>query len=868
MKSLDRPWSRWMKSLDRPWSRCLKLHALVLSAFFMTAHPAVGLHGGEDTSLTPARAQFFEQKVRPLLAENCYSCHGPAKQKGGLRLDSREAILKGGETGPAVVPGKPDASLLLDAVQYDGPEMPPAGKLETGKIEILTRWIALGAPWPPGSRDIAPTLGGAGSKQAQRAFTTTDRGFWSFQPVRSPLEAEHSGAYAPPPGEPWADWARTPIDRFILKGLLAKGLTPAPPADRWTLIRRATFDLTGLPPTPEEIDAFVNDSAPGAYERLIDRLLASPRYGQRWGRHWLDLVRYAESDGHRQDAYRPGAWRYRDYVVRSFNRDKPYDRFLTEQLAGDELDPHDLELRVATGYLRLGTYEFNQRNVRAQWDDILNDLTDVTGEVFLGLGIGCARCHDHKFDPILQKDYYRLQAFFTPLLQRDDLPLMTSAELTQHAHRTATWERATADLRCQIAQLERPYRERAARGALAKFPDDIKAILAKSVKDRTPLEIQLGALAYRQVALEHAREPALRERDKTRVEDLYKLLRQFEHLKPAPPDSVLAATDVGAFSPPTLIPGTHRSTPVVPGFLTILDSSPARIEHVSVSAATTGRRLTLARWLSSPANPLSSRVIVNRVWQYHFGRGLTATSSDFGRLGEAPSHPELLDWLAGQFMAGGSRLKTLHRMIMTSAVYCQSSERSESEVEFARRIDPDNRLLWKRGVQRLDAEEIRDAMLAVSGELEPTIGGPSADVKSLRRAVDTKVIRNSRDALLDAFDAPDGYASTGRRNVTTTPTQALLLINGAWPLERARAFASRLERFAPRSAGNRDHDRIVQAFRLALGRAPEAEEWTRVRAFLADQSRRVRPRTDLRDREALVDFCHTLLNSSEFLYID
>jgi hypothetical protein len=857
-----------VKTLDRLRLQLVKIHASVLLGSLALSYTAAGLETGEDSTLTSTRVQFFERNVRPLLAENCYSCHGPSKQKGGLRLDSREAILKGGETGPALVPGKPEASLLVDAVRYDGPEMPPTGKLESGKIEILSRWIELGAPWPPGDLSRAEIPGGAAAMVAHGDFTDNNRRFWSFQPLRSPSAAERSGACSAVSGETWSDWVRTPIDRFILKSLLEKGLTPAPLADRRTLIRRATFDLTGLPPTSEEIDAFLSDSAPAAYERLIDRLLASPRYGQRWGRHWLDLVRYAESDGHRQDAYRPSAWRYRDYVVRSFNCDKPYDRFLTEQLAGDELDPHDLELRVATGYLRLGTYEFNQRNVRAQWDEILNDLTDVTGEVFLGLGIGCARCHDHKFDPILQKDYYRLQAFFTPLLPRDDLPLLSPDELARRARRLKSWEQAAADLRREIARIEDPYRERAARAAVAKFPDDIKAILAKAEKDRTPLEIQLGALAFRQVALEHDRDPTLKGTDLARRKDLQKRLGQLDRLRPAPAIPVLAATDVGAVSPPTMIPGTHRPTPVVPGFLTILDPLPARIEPVSVSAATTGRRLALARWLSNPANPLSTRVIVNRLWQYHFGTGLTATSSDFGRLGESPSHPELLDWLAGQLTAGGWKLKSLHRMIMTSAVYCQKSERSESEVEFARRVDPDNRLLWKRSVQRLDAEEVRDAMLAVSGELASTIGGPSAEVNSLRRAIDTKVIRNSRDPLLDAFDAPDGYTSTGRRNVTTTPTQALLLINGSWSLGRARAFAHRLENISPGPAGHLDQSRIDQAFRLALGRGSEPEECGRIEAFLADQARRVRSQAELRLHEALVDFCHALVNSNEFLYID
>ena len=395
---------------------------------------AMALEGdtGSDVEGRAARERFFEQRVRPLLVESCHSCHAAAKQKGGLRLDSLEAILRGGDSGPAVVPGKPVESLLIEAVNYHELEMPPAGKLAPEKIDILARWVSLGAPWPARDRTTAhaaPTVGPDGRR------TETDlRGekarLWSLRPLHRP-DVPQVGNFSPAEE---SEWSSHPIDRFIYRKLAERGLSPAPAADRWTLIRRVTFDLTGLPPTPEEVDAFLSDDRPDAYERLVDRLLASPRYGQRWARHWLDLVRYADSDGYRQDAYRPDAWRYRDYVVRSFSVDKPYDRFLAEQLAGDELDPDDPELRVATGYLRLGPYEYNQRDVGGQWDDILNDITDVTGEVFLGLSIGCARCHDHKFDPILQDDYYRLRAFFAPLMPRDDLPLARSRSGTIIAH--------------------------------------------------------------------------------------------------------------------------------------------------------------------------------------------------------------------------------------------------------------------------------------------------------------------------------------------------------------------------------------------------------------------------------------------------
>jgi hypothetical protein len=727
----------------------------------------------------------------------------------------------------------------------------------------------MGAPWPAASTtSTGKKTSAVAATNTQAEFSDGDRAFWSFQPLRSPMAATGSGACKLRPGEPWSDWSQNSIDQFVLKSLLEKGLTPAPEADRLTLIRRATFDLTGLPPAPEEIDAFLADKSPTAYERLIDRLLASPRYGQRWGRHWLDLVRYAESDGYRQDAFRPDAWRYRDYVVRSLDTDKPYDRFLTEQLAGDELDPADPELRVATGYLRLSTYEFNQRNVRGQWADILNDITDVTGEVFLGLSIGCARCHDHKFDPILQKDYYRLQAFFTPLLPREDLTLATPEQWTDYQNQLSTWEKASADMRRQIAALERPYREKAAQGATAKFPDDIKAILSKTETDRTPLEKQLGALAYRQVALEYDRDPVLKGRDTARRDELMKQLSRLDSLKPVAPASVLAATDVGPVAPATTIPGARKAEPIEPGYLSLLSPAPANIEPATAAPGSTGRRLALARWLARADNPLSTRVIVNRVWQSHFGKGLVATSSDFGRLGEPPSHPELLDWLASELVASGWRLKPLHRLIMTSAVYRQSAQRTESEVETARGLDPDNRLLWKRTVQRLDAEEIRDAMLAVAGELDVTIGGPSAESSHPRRSVDTKVIRNSRDPLLDSFDAPDGYNSTGRRTTTTTATQALLLINGSWTHARAASLADRLDQLTPRACADPDSRRIIAAYKLVYGRAPDGEELSAAKSFLAAQARRVSAAKGESRRGSLVDFCHALLNSSEFLYVD
>jgi hypothetical protein len=852
---------------QRPWSKFPEAGWVALIALTIAGAPGrIGAHAGEpDTSTQAAREHFFEQNVRPLLAEKCYSCHGDKKQKGGLRLDSLEAILKGGESGPALIAGKPAESLIVEAINYEGLEMPPNGKLGAEKVAVLTRWVSLGAPWP--NLDRAAHAPSSATAPKGPKLNVLDRAIWSLQPVRRSV--------IPNPVEPgtqdWAVWSRNAVDGFILESLLKHGLTPAPEADKPTLIRRATFDLTGLPPAPEEVDAFLADDTPEAYERLIDRLLASPRYGQRWGRHWLDLVRYAESDGYRQDAVRPHAWRYRDYVVRAFNTDKPYDRFLTEQLAGDELDPDDPDLRVATGYLRLGTYEYNQRQVRGQWADILNDITDVTGEVFLGLSFGCARCHDHKFDPILQKDYYRLQAFFTPLMPRDDLTLATPRQWADYQAQRAVWEKAAADILREIEALERPYRDKGTASATAKFPDEIKEILKKPVADRSLLERQLGALAFRQIAYEHDQVPALiKGATKTKWDALQKALKRHDALRPVPPGPVLTATDLGPVSPPTVIPGDRKQAAIEPGYLSVIDPGPARIAPAPAAVQSTGRRLALARWLSRPDNPLSTRVIVNRVWQYHFGRGITGTASDFGRLGESPSHPELLDWLASEFVAGGWHLKSLHRLILTSAAYRQAAGRSESDLAAGQRVDPENRLLWKRTVRRLDAEEIRDAMLAASGELDSMIGGPSVATSRPRRTIDTRVIRNAHDALLDAFDAADGTVSTPRRSTTTSATQALLLINGDWALARAKILAARLERLKPSSVD--DQDRVVLAYRMALGRQPEPDEIAEAMEFIDRQANLVpnfaRQLNTAADRDALVDFCHVLLNSNEFLYVD
>ncbi len=608
---------------------------LALSGMTHLHAPALADDPAPASRPSPEQVEFFEKEVRPLLVESCAKCHNAEKAKGGLRVDSLQAMLEGGDSGPAIVPGVPDESLLIEAIRHDGLEMPPKGKLPDREIEALERWVKQGAPWP--ASDHA-TAGSPGKSRARprNGLTDEDRAYWFFQPLAQPT----------PPDVSRANWTRNPVDRFVLARLEREGLSPAPEADRRTLIRRLTFDLTGLPPSPEAIAAFETDTRPDAYERLVDSLLESPRYGERWARHWLDLVRYAESDGYRQDAYRPNAWPYRDWVIHAFNTDMPYDRFLAAQLAGDELEPDDPEMRVATTYFRLGTYEYNQRDVIAQRAAILDEITDVTSEVVLGLGMGCARCHDHKFDPILQEDYYRLRAFFVPLQWRDDLLRATAAQRADYRVQCAAWDTATAELRDRVEAIEAPARAAGAKGSFEKFPDDVKDVLRKAPADRDPLETQLAYFAERQYSEEGGRlETHIKGKEKEEWQALRAKLAQFDHLKPAPLGLAFTVTDVGAVAPPNLIAGAREPKDVPPGLLAVLPPELAALPAIHPTAATTGRRAALVQWLTRPENPITTRVLVNRIWQYHFGRGIVGTSSDFGRLGETPTHPELLDWL-------------------------------------------------------------------------------------------------------------------------------------------------------------------------------------------------------------------------------
>ena len=766
-----------------------------------------------DDATDVEQLKFFESNVRPLLASKCVGCHGVEKQKGDLRLDSLAAVLEGGESGAAVVPKKPEESLLIEAINYESFEMPPGGQLSAESIAILTRWVQMGAPWPNASTNLI--------RSSEKVFTDEDRNWWAVQPVCDPA--------VPDAG---ANWARNAIDHYVAQKLDDAGLKPAPEADRCELVRRAYLDLHGLPPTPEQIDAFVNDDRPDAWERLIRELLDSPRYGERWAQHWLDVVRYAESDGYNEDAFRPEASAFRDYVIRSFNDDKPYDQFVREQLAGDEIAPGDPQVLIGTAYLRHGVYEWNQRNARMQWDLIVNEMTRVTGEVFLGVGIGCAQCHDHKFDPILQKDYFGLQAFLSSVAWPLDRPLATPDEIAAHDEQQEKWEAATKAIRDEMHELAKAAFDNDQKYTVGQFPEDIQAIYHKPEAEKTTYEKQLSYLVYRQAhraATRFDRAGALKSNPEKleRYRELEAKLKEFDSLKPAPLPVAFVATDIGTEPAPTYLLTRTTKEEVEPSFLALLGDEQPKI---TPTASTTGRRAALADWITREDNPLSTRVIVNRIWQRHFGKGIVPTPNDFGTLGEPPSHPELLDWLTRRFLEGGWKLKPLHEMMMNSATYRQTARREPTATED--NADPSNRLLWRFRPQRLDAEQVRDAMLAVSGELQQREGGASASGSSPVRSVYVKKMRNKPDEMLAAFDSPLGFESAPDRIATTTPIQSLLLVNGDWGLERSRALAKRLLS----ESRQFEADEVRTAYRLIFGRAATHDEVNEALEFVHSQA--------------------------------
>ncbi len=716
---------------------------------------------------------------------------------------------------------------------------------------------------------------------AESKFTEADRQYWAFQPVSRPE--------APPD-------ASHPVDAFISARLKARDLRIAPRADKVTLLRRAYFDLIGLPPTPEQVAAFLGDEAPMAFERVVDQLLASPHYGERWGRHWLDLARYAESEGFKSDETRPNAWRYRDYVIRAFNKDKPYDRFVQEQIAGDELWPDNVDARLATGFNRNYPDESNAANLVQRRAEQLQDVTDAVGATFMGLTFGCAKCHDHKFDPILQADYYRLQAFFAASAEDDEIVLLNEREQTDYDRKLAAWEEATQDIRIERDAMLDRIRRGKWEHLFGKRLDETQESLQKAEAELSPFERQMWHKHLWQVDFfENRLWKEFKGAERERYFELTEQLEKFEDMHPGELPRGAGVKDLSLEAPETRILGlANYAAPqetVEPGFLTILNPGPAPLT-ARPDLNSTGRRTALAKWLTRPENPLTARVMVNRIWHHHFGRGIVATPSDFGRMGERPTHPELLDWMTSEFIENGWSIKRMHRLIMTSETYQQASD----HVEAGKHADPFNRLLWRFPPQRLEGEVIRDAMLATSGMLNDQIGGPSVfpplpdgmpkprggwnltedAEQQRRRSVYIFVRRNARYPMMHAFDMPDTHESCARRDVTTTAPQALSLLNDEQTIEWSQGFAGRvLER-----AGADPTVQVEQAYLLAYSRKPDAAEKDEAQTFLAKQRDVIRAKEtgenalpsyvphgmDVASAAALVDFSHALLNSNEFVY--
>ena len=771
---------------------------------------------------TAEQIAFFEKRIRPVLVDKCIKCHGPEKQWGNLRVDSREALITGGDRGAAIVPGNPDESLLIRAVRRIDEDiaMPDKDdKLPDEQIADLEEWIKQGAAYPAMKSD--------GKKKYR------DPQHWAFQPYADP---------APPEVKDTA-WLQSPLDRFVLAKLEAAGLKPAASADKRTLIRRATFDLTGLPPTPAEVAAFLADEKSDAFARLVDRLLDSPAYGERWGRHWLDVARYADSNGLDENICHGNAWRYRDYVVASLNRDKPFRQFLQEQLAGDLLSASDdatrAEQLIATGFLSIGPKVLAEVDETKMEMDIVDEQIDTVGRAFLGLTFGCARCHDHKFDPIETADYYGLAGVFKSTQTMDSLK------------KVARWH-----------ENELPGAETAARKAA--FADDVaarKAAIHKVVADATD-------------AAKTADEAKFSDDIKAQLKKLRDELAALEKAGPDVPTAMGVAeqkvTDV-----PLHIRGSHlklgdvvaRRVPVV---FTSLEKPQFAADHSG--------RLQLAKWMTDDRHPLTYRVIVNRVWRWHFGKGLVRTPDNFGMLGEVPTHPELLDWLAYRFLERGTSLKQLHRLIMLSSTYQQSSLPDGATAK----ADPENRLWGRAEVRRLEAEAIRDSLLAVSGKLDRTIGGSLLTVKnrdyffdhtskdktsyaSDRRSLYLPIVRNNVYDVFQLLDYPDAAVTSGDRATTTIAPQALLMLNSDLVLQASSNLAERVL-----AASANDGQRIAQLYSLAYGREATPAEVTSAQSFLAAADRTLtasEPDAAKRLRLAWDGLCQTVLAANEFVYV-
>lgn len=842
--------------LSKPWFPYLLAPLPLVAGALLLGPPAKGAPAAN--AAVADSAALFNKEVKPILQENCIACHRGTEPMGGLRLTSRAAILKGGASGPAVVLAKPNESLLLAAVNHQGRQMPPQGKMAPKKIEALTRWVNRGLPWPEGPEgNVEAEEQHAGPPKV----TPETMKFWSFQPVKRPAVPKvKNGA-----------WVKSPIDAFVMAKLEKNSLTPAPPASKTALIRRVYFDLIGLPPPPEAVAAFVADTSPGAYEKVVDRLLASPQYGERWARHWLDVVRYAESNSFERDDPKPFAWRYRDYVIHSLNTDKPYDLFVREQLAGDELDRVTPETIIATGFYRLGQWDDEPADpLQARYDE-LDDVVATTSQAFLGMTVNCARCHDHKIDPIPQKDYYRLMAFFQNTTRYG---LRSPESVAKNSLRVI----APKEEQERFAAESAVYK-----GKLDGVNAQLKVIEDVVTPDFAPVEKEDFKYDQNRVALLRKRVPALLSEEK--FGHYAQLMKERDTLLKSPPRGLAQALSIkenGTEAPRTFL--LMRGNPhapgdeVEPGFPSVLAPPRPKIRPAA-SGESTGRRRALADWIASPANPLTARVQVNRIWQRHFGRGIVRSSNNFGFQGTPPTHPELLDWLASEFVKNNWKMKPLHKMILLSSTYRMSSRGNPKALA----KDPENDLLWRFDMRRLDAEEIRDSILAVNGSLNTALGGPpiypaippevlagqsrpghgwptSPPEQQTRRSVYVHVKRSLSLPILASFDAADTDASCPVRFATTQPTQALSMLNSTFVNEQARIFADYLRKHA----GNDPVAQVKLALRRTLQRAPTQPEISRGVKMM----RSLQNEHKVAKEDALRYFCIVALNLNEFIYLD
>ena len=871
------------------------------------------------------QVDFFEKQIRPILAERCYECHSAEKKtKGGLALDTAESTLKGGDTGPALVAGDPEKSLMIEAVRYKNHDlqMPPKRQLSAQEVKTLEDWVKMGAPDPR----TAPVV----AKRGRVIDINAGRKFWSFTPLARVEPPQVTGV-------------TSPIDAFIQAKLKAKGLCPAPPADKRTLIRRATFDLTGLPPTPKEVDDFLADKSSEAFDHVIERLLASPQYGERWGRHWLDVARYADSNGMDENVAYGNAWRYRDYVVRAFNEDKPYDQFLIEQVAGDLLPRGNEDSIAATGFLALGAHVLAEPDLRKLEMDIIDEQIDTVGKAFMGMTLGCARCHDHKFDPIKQEDYYAMAAIFRSTRSLADEKMGAIKFWYEHSLATPEqlaekkkYDEEVKAMKAKVTALTTTARNEVKAGLQQHAAEYLAAaaLLPESAKleDATPVAKagQLDAnilLSCRQYLDHHPENPVFTVwRDLAPGHDALAVREHYEPIfaealaaKKGPAYEALAdakgflalpAKDADILDAETLakiadmtkdVTDFEEQGPDLPALMGVADGKivPTLPVHLRGSYLTLGQpvergfpevmrtsfanpilpakhsgRLELARWMASSEHPLTARVMVNRVWRWHFGQGIVSSTDNFGILGAKPSHPELLDWLARSFIESGWSIKDLHRLIMKSAAYQQASsvEYSPSTKTDPRIVDPENRLLWHANMQRLEAEEIRDAMLFTSGWLDLEIGGKTIPLhdrefvfnhtskdattyESPRRALYLPIVRNHLYDMLEQFDYPDPTMPTGSRNSTVIAPQALIMMNAPVVLESSRRLAAKLATLPD------DEQRVQQAYTLLLSRAPQQHEVTDALAMVHEFSTTEPP------ERAWALFCQALFAANEFIYL-